>query len=139
MGDMDNIQKNLYLELNESLKLVFDITSRIDERTKILIENNTESKMKIEKLHEQQLEIISRITVLENKNYAQSNAQAIIDMKNELAILEGKVEHLSERCIHIEKDFNQASSKWAGVIDFIFKVGVVVIGSIILWKLGIKP
>jgi len=132
---MDSLEKNLYVELNESLKMVFDITSRIDERTKILIENNNEAKEKIEKLHEQQTELLNRITVLENRN----NMQLINDLNNEVNIIDSKVEHLSERCLHLEKDFNQTANKWASIVDFIFKVGVVVIGSIILWKLGIKP
>ena len=127
--------KNLYIELSDSLKLVFDITSRIDERTKILIESNNESKSRIEKLYEQQTELINRISILESKNITQT----INDLKNDISVVESKVEHLSERCLHLEKDLNQTSSKFASIIDFIFKVGVVVIGSIILWKLGIKP
>ena len=129
------MEENFYAEVHDSLKLVFDITSRIDERMKALIENNNEAKDRIEKLYENQMVLINRITVLENKN----SFQAVVDLKNEVNIMEGRVDHLSERLIHVEKEMNQANSKWAAVIDFIFKVGVVVIGAIILWKLGIKP
>lgn len=129
------MEEKFYKEVNDSLKLVFDITSRIDERMKVLVESNSESKEKIEKLYENQVAMLNRITVLENKN----NVQIIGDLKNEVNIIEGKVEHLSERLIHVEKEMNQTTNKWAAVVDFIFKVGVVVIGAIILWKLGIKP
>jgi predicted nuclease with TOPRIM domain len=129
------MEEKFYKEVNDSLKLVFDITSRIDERMKVLIENNNESKDKIEKLFDQHVIMLNRLSVLENKN----NNQLITDLKNEVNIIDGKVEHLSERLIHVEKEMSQTSSKWAGVVDFIFKVGVVVIGSIILWKLGLKP
>lgn len=130
-----HMEEKFYKEVNDSLKMVFDITSRIDERMKALIESNNESKDKIEKLYEQQVTLLNRITILENKN----STQLINDLKNEVNIIDGRVEHLSERLIHVEKEMTQTSSKWTNVIDFIFKVGVVVIGSIILWKLGLKP
>ena len=129
------MEENFYKEVHDSLKLVFDITSRIDERMKILIESNTEAKDKIEKLYEQQVTLLNRIVVVENKN----NIQLVSDLKNEVNIIDGRVENLSERLIHVEKEINQTNNKWASVVDFIFKVGVVVIGSIILWKLGLKP
>lgn len=129
------MEEKFYKEVNDSLKLVFDITSRIDERMKVLVENNNDSKDKIEKLYEQQVVLLNRIIVLENKN----NVQLMTDLKNEINIIEERVDHLSERLIHVEKEMNQSNSKWTAVVDFIFKVGVVVVGAIILWKLGIKP
>lgn len=129
------MEEKLYIEVNESLKLVFDITSRIDERMKILLESHNEAKERIEKLYEQQATILNRIIVLENKN----NAEALNDLGNEVNIINSKVEHLSERLIHVEKEMSQNSNKWAGFIDFIFKISVMIIGSVILWKLGLKP
>ena len=70
-----------------------------------------------------------------NKN----STQVISDLKGEVNIIEGKVDQLAERLLHVEKEVAQTTNKWTGIVDFIFKVGVVVIGSIILWKLGIKP
>ncbi len=132
---MDGMEKNFCKDVNDSLKLVFDITSRIDERMKILIENNNDSKDKIDKLYDHQSSLINRIIILENKNHAQS----ITDIKTDLKILDEKVTHLTDRCVHVEREVNQTKNKWASIVDFVFKIGVVVIGSIILWKLGIKP
>jgi uncharacterized protein YhaN len=124
-----------FREVNDSLKLVFEMTARIDERMKVLIESNSESKDRIEKLYENQMTLINRIAILENKN----STELITDLKNDVNIIDGKIEHLSERLIHVEKEMAQTTNKWSSVVDFIFKVGVVVIGSIILWKLGLKP
>jgi len=131
----NNMEESFYKEVNDSLKLVFDITSRIDERMKILIENNIESKSKIEKLYEQQMTLLNRVVVVENKN----SSQFISNLENDINIIEGKIEHLSEMLINVKNEINQNNNKWATIIDFIFKVGVVVTGSIILWKLGLKP
>lgn len=129
------MEENFYKEVSDSLKLVFDSTSRIDERIKVLIEKNNESKDKIEKLYDQQVTLFNRITILENKN----NTQVINDLKNEVNIIDGRVEHLSERLVYIEKEVHQSNSKWANIVDFVFKLATVVVGGIILWKLGVKP
>lgn len=128
------MEEKFYQQFSDSLKLVFDITSRIDERMKILIENNNDAKERIEKLFEQQNVLLNRITILENRN----STQLISELKNEINILDNKVEHLSERCIHVEKEVNQNTNKWTALIDFTFKIGVVIIGSIILYKMGLK-
>jgi len=129
------MEENFYREVNDSLKNVFSITSRIDERMKVLVENHNESKEKIEKLCDNQVAILNRLTILENSN----GTRAVYDLKEEFGKLERKVDDVAERLLHVEKDMTQTTNKWAAVVDFVFKVGVVVIGAIILWKLGIKP
>src|SRR5690348_4123395 len=57
-----------YHEVSESMKLMYDLTSRIDERVKNLVETQGEINDRIDKLVEKQENISSRISVLENKN-----------------------------------------------------------------------
>jgi predicted nuclease with TOPRIM domain len=127
------MEENFYKEVNDALKNVFAITSRIDERMKVLIENHNDSKEKIEKLCDQQITMLNRLTILENRNSMFS------DIKSEINTLENKVGDMSERLLNVEKELTSTNNKWATVIDFVFKVGVVVIGAIILWKLGLNP
>lgn len=129
------MEEKFYREVNDSLKMVFDITSRIDERMKVLVENNIDLRDKIEKLYDQHVVILNRLVVLENKN----SLQVLGDLKTDINSLESKFENMSGRLIHVEKEVTQNNSKWTNIVDFIFKLGVVVIGGIILWKLGLKP
>jgi predicted nuclease with TOPRIM domain len=129
------MEEKFYREVNDSLKMVFDITSRIDERMKVLVENNIDLRDKIEKLYDQHVAILNRLVVLENKN----SLQVLGDLKTDINSLESKFENMSGRLIHVEKEVTQNNSKWTNIVDFIFKLGVVVIGGIILWKLGLKP
>ncbi|MFY4731144.1 hypothetical protein [Nitrospira sp. BLG_2] len=129
------MEENSYREVNDSLKNVFAITSRIDERIKVLVEGHNESKEKIEKLCDNQIAILNRLIILENSN----GNRVAHELKEQFGKLEHKVDDVSERLLHVEKDMTQATNKWAAVVDFVLKVGVVVIGAIILWKLGIKP
>jgi len=124
-----------YEEFSSSLKLVFDLTSRIDERIKTLVEDNNESKTKLEKLADAQNDFLSRVIILENKN----GAREIAELKNDINSVEGQLNRLIIRMADVEKDTKHHATKWSNISDFLFKIGVAIIGGLILWKLGIKP
>ena len=128
-----------YKELSTSLKAVSDITTRIDERTKILVEDNNVFKVRFERVAEIQSALMARLSIIESSH-------DISNIKNDIVALQEKIEYLSGKSIKIEQDISmmeksigQQDNKWANVIDFLYKVATVVIGAIILWKLGIKP
>jgi hypothetical protein len=128
-----------YKELSTSLKVVSDITTRIDERTKILVEDNNVFKVRFERVAEIQSALVARLSIIESSH-------DISNIKNDIVALQEKIEYLSGKSIKIEQDISmmeksigQQDNKWANVIDFLYKVATVVIGAIILWKLGIKP
>ena len=129
-------------EVNEAIKLLSELTSRIDERTKILVENNTESKFRIEKLFDSQTLMLSRVGVVENKIgvlESRNNNSSLAEIKKDLKMMENEIDVLSDRLLHVEKEVGSQSNKWSNLIDFVFKVSQIVIGAIILWKIGVKP
>jgi len=132
---MDEIS---YKELTQSLKSVSDVTTRIDERIKILVEDNNLFKSRFEKVAETQSALVSRLSIIESNH-------DISNIKNDIVSLQEKIEFLSGKSIKIEQDIHmmekslgQHEYRWTNVVDFLYKLTTVVIGSIILWKLGIK-
>ena len=128
-----------YKELSGSIKAVSDITTRIDERIKILVEDNNVFKVRFERMAEMQNALVARLSVIESSH-------DLSNIKNDILALQEKIEYLSGKSIKIEQDISmmeksigQQDNRWANVIDFLYKVATVVIGAIILWKLGIKP
>ncbi len=136
-----DISENFYKEVSDSLKLVFDLTSRIDERMKIVIAGNTETKEKIERLASQYSDIITRISLLESKNtnrQIDELKEEIKDVKTKINDFHDTVDNSKIKMAEVEKDLKSHSYKWTALIDFIFKVAIIVIGGVILFKLGIK-
>lgn len=128
-----------YRELTESLKGVSDVTARIDERVKVLVEDNNLFKSRFEKITESQTSLVSRLSALEGN-------RDVVNIKNDIVLLQERLEYLSGKTIAIEQNMNlmeksmvQHDSRWANIIDFFYKIGTIVIGAIILYKLGIKP
>lgn len=120
-----------YKEVSESIKLVFDLTSRIDERVKHLVEQHNEANQRIEKLMERHENILSRLSVLENKN-GHGMKEDITELKKDFHAMEIKV-------AAIEMQTTRHEDKWKTIGDFIFKVTVAVVGAVIVWKLTMKP
>ena len=132
------MDENAYRELSHSLKSVSDVTTRIDERVKVLVEDNNVFKSRFERVSEIQTALVSRLSILEENH-------DVAVLQNDITMLQKKVEHLSDKTIKIEKDISQMEKaicqqdgRWANIIDFLYKLSTIIIGAIILWKLGIK-
>src|SRR6187399_452530 len=107
------MDQNYYKEVSDSLKLVFDLTSRIDERTKALVSNYDDAKEKIDKLTEHQSNVLNKVIALENRDAT----NIVKEIKNEINVIEDRVEHLSDRLMTIEKDLQSHAGKWQTVLD----------------------
>jgi hypothetical protein len=129
------MNEQFYQEVIETLKRVGDLTSRIDERVKILIENDEDAREKIEKLFDNQTNMLTRLIVLENKN----GMKLMDELKVDVRQINVNIDNVENRLLLVERDINHYGNKWKSIFDFIFKVAITVIGGIILWKLGIHP
>ena len=127
MAEKDQ-HEDFYNKLSESVKLVFDLTIRIEERLKILVEQHNSSSEKIEKLMERQENLFSRISVLENRN-GNHFRDDIKDLEENLQAVKAKVAVL-------EINSGQQENKWKLAVDFVFKLIMVIIGAVLTWKLG---
>src|SRR5581483_2004711 len=66
MADMND---RFYAEVSSSIKMVFDLTSRIDERVKMLVEQHSEACERIDKLMDRTEGIMTRVSVLETRDW----------------------------------------------------------------------
>jgi uncharacterized phage infection (PIP) family protein YhgE len=144
------MEDKFYREVSDSMKLMYDLTSRIDERVKNLVETQSETNDRMDKLMERQEGIMSRLSVLENKNGVHKDIAKIEEDIKELqkgitsmgrlhqqeVINNGQ---LQQRIIMLEASNSSNVDKWRNVFAMISNIIVIVFGGIILWKLGIKP
>lgn len=127
---MTEVTEQLYQEVSNSIKLVFDLTSRIDERVKMLVEQHNDANQRIEKLMERSENVFTRISVLENKMGTNMQEQ-IQDLREEINDLKVKTSALE---IHTTRHEN----KWQTLADFVFKVAVTLVGLLLAYRLGVK-
>lgn len=113
-------------ELNEqfldSINRIFDITSRVDERVKFLIEQHASTNERINKMVEKQELLSQRVSLLESNNNKKL-AEDISELKIKMSNLE------------IYKDLN--NNKWKLVADIIFKISIPILIGLFLYYMGI--
>jgi|GEM_PF-6537685 len=115
--------ESYYRQVSESLKLVFDISSRIDERVKNIAENQNALSERVDKLIEKYENVITRLSVLENKNNNHLKDD-VFEMKKTIHDVELKVSTLQTSSVGQE-------NKWKIAIEFFFKLLLLIIGGII--------
>jgi len=152
---MEKVEQ-FYQQLTESVKLVFELSSRIDERVKILVEQQGEVQERIDKIMEKQEVTTSRLAILENKN-GNHIKEDITDLKKNVRELEGdikeditdikknvrevenkfqlfeiKIEGIQQKTTHHDTRMNQ-------VFDWVLKIMFTVVAGYLLYKAGWSP
>lgn len=107
--EMDNFQ----LEMQSSINNVLDITSRIDERLKILYEKDEEYRENFQKLFGDISEILQRLA---------TNDALMPNIVDDLNNLKDKVHELEIKMSNVNSSMKDHDDKWSKMIDWIFKV-----------------
>ncbi len=142
-----SIPEQFYSQVSESIKLVFDLTSRIDERVKMLMEQQKESDKQIRQLIGLHNELIARVSVLESRDVSSirnevqaiSHRLAVLEAQctqEEVDVLEKKIQTLELKTETLALRTDSTEGKWAKVIDFALKLGWAILAGYILYRLG---
>lgn len=127
-----------YGQVSESIKMVFDLTSRIDERVKMLMEGQNDIESRINKLIETNQkttsdikdeinDISEKVAIMENYELADEIEKA----QNKMHLMEIRLENLDHRIGSHDKS-------WSKIFDTIWKLALMLIAGFILYKLGIQ-
>lgn len=141
-----------YNQVTESIKSVFDLTSRIDERVKMLVERQNDTDERHDKLLDIQQQIIHRVTTLEAKCIELKDVSTVKADLNEInkrvAIMESsvdkadiddikqKIHTLDLRVEAINMRTANQEGRWAKLFDLAFKLTIMLIGGYLLFKFG---
>lgn len=150
-----NVTEQFFGQVSESVQLVFDLTSRIDERVKMLIERQKEIDDQLDKLLAMQNMALQRLatleSIVESRDFdthlrSLSEKVAVIsssDLKDDVESLQNKNQEL-HNIIHtmqikIETMWLRLGvndSRWYTIFDGFYKLALMMIAGYILYKLG---
>lgn len=118
----------LYRQLSESMKLVFDLASRTDERVKSLVDNNGKVETKIDRIFNI-LNELSNSTII-NKVEIEKYGRRIEDIDTRLAEVEATLNGIS--------NFKSLSeSRWKTFGDVFWKILVAVASATVIYYFGL--
>lgn len=140
-----------YKDVSESIKSVFDLTSRIDERVKMLVERHEDLEQQLDKAIETQQKVLNRVTVLESRDVSSlvvSSNNDINEIKQRVAIMENsnskndiedlkqKIHLLDLRIESVNMMTANQESRWTKLFDLVFKLTIMLIGGYLLFRFG---
>lgn len=136
-----SVKENEYLELSTSIKTIVDMTSRIDERVKILMQQQNDNNEKIEKVMDRVSDLMSRLAILESRNG--TDARIKIDevekqFKEKIDELSKYNSSLNVKIAALEIHAGSNNSRWQFIADATFKVFIMVAAAFLALKLGLK-
>lgn len=141
------LAEQFFSQVSESIQLVFDLTSRIDERVKMLIEKQNELDAKMTRFSESVQLISNRLTILESKDYPslkedlskiRENIAAISLTGEDVEDLEDKVHNLEVKLEMISLKLGTHDNRWFLMFDTVWKMALMLVAGYILYKLGLQ-
>lgn len=126
----DDTTRNLDYEreLASSIKSLYDLTTRIDERVERVIQEGKTTYTKLEAEIERNREMLTRISVLEKTS----------DQGADVHILARKIHDLELKVQSIEITSGKAENRWKTMVNFGLQLAWVIIAAYLLYKLGIQ-
>jgi hypothetical protein len=117
----------LYEEIRKSINNVIDITSRIDERLKILYEKDDEYKEDFQSIFRDISSILQRLA---------SNDCVVPTIVENLNQLKQKVYDLEIKMSNVNVAVKDHENKWSKLLDWTFKIALTALSAFAAWKLG---
>ena len=124
---MSDISEQFFTQVSESIKSVFNLTSRIDERVKMIHEKQQEMDKKFSRLIDSQGTLNSRVSVLESTTETE-----------EVQNLEKTVHNMEIMLKEVELKSAGNTGKWAVAADFGIKILWALVAAAAIYYMGFK-
>jgi hypothetical protein len=136
----DNLP-NIYQEVSESIKKIFDLTSRIDERLKAVVKQEEELDRKLDDQTFNGFELDKRLGVIESRldgDSITSTCAYRIEHEKKIQTIEQNIHKLELDVQAVEIASAGRENRWKTIITFVVQIIWVVLASYILYKMGIN-
>jgi chromosome segregation ATPase len=141
----------LYQQVNESINHVLDLSSRIDERVKMLIEKSNDFSAKLEVITTNYSNLIQRIVVLEScldyedfskleKNYDSLERKMLLldSFSKDLESLSHRIDKFEAGHADLQHFKKNTESNIKTLFDTIYKILITLGMAYVMYKLGLK-
>lgn len=148
-GERTTLGEKAYAQVTESIQGLLDLTSRVDERVKLMMQKQEVLEDKIDHLLANYNELNTKVSILESRESPETLQKEIKDLKEELHTVQLKVHSMegeSEKPIHaielrlqkLEDANNRSENIWTKIIDNTFKLGFIILAAYLLYRMGIQ-
>ena len=131
---MTNTETNqaiqLFTQVTESTKSIYELTARVDERVKLVSERQATLDNKMETIIASHNQIVTRVVTLETRDY--------VELQKEVDKLTDLIQAQESRLAILEDNKKGMDWKLGQVADFVIKLVWVVVACYVVYKLGLS-
>ena len=127
----------IYNELREAINGLLEITTRVDERIKILVEKLHETDEHIKTLFRNNSDTLTRLGILEN-NCNGSLKEDIHELRSNGSDLSNEINSIDKRLLHLEGKNLVAEDRWKKVFGFIYQSVTTLFICYLLYRLNLS-
>lgn len=124
----DGAQDQFIAQVSESIKDLHDLTTRVDERVKHLIEKQCDMEQKMNRIDE----LSERTAVLESKASAVDHMNASISNIEQTNLMDDK------RLTALEASHQTIQSRWQKMTGFILQLVWAIVACYVIFRLGLS-
>jgi|SRR5579859_5894674 len=154
MTALSNITEQFYAQVSESIKLLFDLTSRIDERIKTIIEKHNVLEHDLKYVLKELSAIDNRVHDVEARDFANvkkkveeldKNLANIENIMKSLDKTQKDIDELEKRIRDIEIKMESVGffkitteNRWKTAFDVFWKIVIIVSGAFLMYHFGLR-
>ncbi len=124
-------------QVSESIKDLFDLTARVDERVANVAKRQQQMDARIDKFMENHTRMAERVVALESKN-GKHMVHDIDGLQKEVKSLQIDFAQLQISLATISVHTGTQEARWRTVFDAVIRLMLVIAASIIIWKFGLR-
>jgi len=128
-------QQNLAVVI-ESIRDVYELSTRIDERLQSVMKKQDELEVKMEATISQTNTLASKIMLLEN--LIKTNEGTSENASEEISKIKDSIHALEMKLQTVEHDNSQHKDIWGKILEVVMQVGVLVLAAWLLVKFGVS-
>jgi predicted nucleic acid-binding Zn-ribbon protein len=124
-------------QVHESIKGVFEMTARIDERVQLMMKKQDDLDNKIDSQMNLYSQLSARVTVLESDSSIEtlkSEVGRVQDCANEIKT---KLHDVEMKLQNVEGSSGRQEDRWKNAFNFIVQIIWVIVAGYLLYKLGL--
>ena len=128
-------------QVNNSIKSIIELTTRIDERVQLMMKKQESFEAKIDGNKQHLNELKTEVKLLDSKS-GKSLQEEVSNLSEEGATLSQDFGRIKSKIERITEESNKKENNWQavvkGALSFIVQIIWVVVASYLLYKLGIQ-
>lgn len=130
----DEISMQILSQTSENIQKLFDVSTRIDERVKLIQQKQSELDSRIESIMREHNSLNQKIAVLESN----SSLPSVAALEKKLEESKKEVDLIDRRLINVEYATSTNQDRWSKISAFVIQLIWIVIAAWVLFKLNLN-